>query len=259
MGSRMGSTLGKRARFLGGSGTNLECTELAPRPARHSGVRMLGVAAAAALMLLASASAGAQPSTVHAPSPADLNREAAKQLVEAGIAAQSAQDYDRAITLYEQAFALAPHPTLVFDIAQAHRLAGRSEQALRHYERYLSLAPNGSQAAMARAIVATVYFDAAIVQGEQGRRLDARRSLERGLQYGKGVLGADQLDEARRQLMDMERRLGRIRVICRSEATTVRLDGATLFTGPGVHEEWVEPRAHALTVERPGHGSEPGK
>src|SRR5262245_40889355 len=49
-------------------------------------------------------------------------RAVAKSYVDAGLAAQSAGDYDTAITFYVKAYDLVPHPTLLFNIAQAHRL-----------------------------------------------------------------------------------------------------------------------------------------
>jgi tetratricopeptide (TPR) repeat protein len=79
------------------------------------------------------------------------HREAARKLVNEGIAAQDAGDYDRAVALYMRAFALDPHPVLLFNVGQAHRLDGCPERAASFYERYLALEPRGSQAPAARA------------------------------------------------------------------------------------------------------------
>lgn len=80
----------------------------------------------------------------------------ASQLVDRGIAAQDAAEYDKAIELYTRAYDLRPHPSLLFNIGQAHRLAGRLQEARRFYERYLSAAPGGVEAARARALLAAM-------------------------------------------------------------------------------------------------------
>jgi tetratricopeptide (TPR) repeat protein len=81
-------------------------------------------------------------------SPAAL--EQAKQYVNDGIAAQNRGDYDQAIELYAKADAVKHVPVLIFDMAQAQRLAGRLDEARKLYEQYLSEAPTGSEAPTAR-------------------------------------------------------------------------------------------------------------
>lgn len=216
---------------------------------------VLGVGTAAVLMFRGLAIVNAQPST-GAPAASDVDNRAAKKLVEQGIAAQRAKDYDKAIELYEKAFALVPHPILLFDIGQAHRLAGRLEQAVSFYERYLALDPGGSESAAAHAFLAGFHLEAALAQRKLDRDVEARESLERALRYGEEALGAEQLKEAKAQLEEVERRLGRIRVSCRLEGAEVTLDGARLFTCPGRYEGWVKARDHELVARRPGEQSE---
>jgi tetratricopeptide (TPR) repeat protein len=79
--------------------------------------------------------------------------ERASQYVDAGIAAQRRGEYDAAIDLYKQAYQVVPHPVLIFDMAQAHRLAGHIEQALALYARYLALDPDGAEAGNARQMI----------------------------------------------------------------------------------------------------------
>src|SRR5689334_6764796 len=64
-------------------------------------------------------------------------KKVAKSYVDAGLAAQDAGDYDTALTFYDKAYALVPHPALLFNKAQVHRLAGRQAQAIELYEQYL--------------------------------------------------------------------------------------------------------------------------
>jgi tetratricopeptide (TPR) repeat protein len=72
------------------------------------------------------------------------------------MAAQSAGDYDVAITFYEKAYELIPHPLLLFNIAQAHRLAGRIEQAETFYQRFLTTDPSGPEVQIARDQLAEI-------------------------------------------------------------------------------------------------------
>jgi tetratricopeptide (TPR) repeat protein len=87
--------------------------------------------------------------------------ERASQYVDAGITAQRRGDYDAAIELYRQAYQLIPHPVLIFDMAQAHRLAGHVDQALALYRKYLALDPDGSEAKIARQLTAELGGDSA--------------------------------------------------------------------------------------------------
>lgn len=88
--------------------------------------------------------------------PVAERRKVARQYVEAGQAAQDSHDYDTAITFYQKAFQLVPHPTLIFDIAQCHRLAGRLDPALSLYRRYLTEASTGPEAQTARELIAEI-------------------------------------------------------------------------------------------------------
>jgi hypothetical protein len=124
--------------------------------ASHLPRAVLGAGLAAAVMLGAPVTAGAQRAP-GAPAPSDAKRRAAaKKLVDDAIAAQNAGDYDKAIALYQRAFALIPHPDLLFNVGQAYRLAGQPRKAARFYTRYLQLAPDGKEAATARAHLAAI-------------------------------------------------------------------------------------------------------
>jgi tetratricopeptide (TPR) repeat protein len=104
----------------------------------------------------------------------------AKQYVDAGLAAQNAKDYETAISLYTKAYALVPHPVLLFNIGQAHRLAGRIDQAVRFYQQYLDADPKGTQAATARDLLAEIKArEAAVIkQREDARKADEARKAE---------------------------------------------------------------------------------
>lgn len=94
------------------------------------------------------------------------------------------------------------------------------------------------------------YFNLALAQLNLGQEVEAHDSLERALNYGGEPLGAGQYEEAQKQLQEVERQLGRIRVTCSTTGAEVTLDGATLFTGPGSYEGWVTAKDHELTAKK---------
>src|SRR5690242_10609567 len=110
--------------------------------------------AAVVLLLALGARSHAQPALSFAPPV--VHRTAAKQLVSAGSAAFHRKSYREAIELYRKAYALIPHPILLFNIAQAQRLGGQLDEAARSYKGYLVADPNGDEAASARALLATL-------------------------------------------------------------------------------------------------------
>ena len=100
------------------------------------------------------------------------------------------------------------------------------------------------------------YFNLAIAQINLGQWLEARENLEQALKYGPDPLRADRFEEARKQLVEVQRHLGRIRVGCPTPGAEVTLDGATLFTGPGQREVWVTARAHEVTAKKADYGTQ---
>jgi tetratricopeptide (TPR) repeat protein len=108
------------------------------------------------LGVIGSAVAPTRLSAQPAPTPAADKQQAAKQYTDAGLTAADLGDYDTAIGFYQKAYQLVPHPTLIFNIAEAHRLAGRIDPALTLYRRYLSEAPSGPWAQEARDRIAEI-------------------------------------------------------------------------------------------------------
>jgi tetratricopeptide (TPR) repeat protein len=122
--------------------------------------RMVATVAAAMTVLgpLTPAVGQAQPS-----SSADAERRTrARGYASAGIAAHNRGSYDEAIGLYEKAYAELPHPALFFNMAQAHRLAGRRDQALALYRRYLAEAPDGELGGQARTWIDALEREAGV-------------------------------------------------------------------------------------------------
>lgn len=100
------------------------------------------------------------------------------------------------------------------------------------------------------------YFNLALAQLNLGEELGAHKALEVALRDGEGLLGAPQIQEARKQLRDLELRLARIRVRCALDGAEVTMDGQTLFSGPGSYEAWVEAKAHEIAAKKAGYLTE---
>lgn len=76
----------------------------------------------------------------------------ARQLYGEAVAHYRAAEYAPAIDLFRQAYEASPAPGLLFDLAQAYRLAGDCEHASEYYRRYLDADPTASN----RSIVETL-------------------------------------------------------------------------------------------------------
>lgn len=69
----------------------------------------------------------------------------AEKLYQEGQAAYDAKQYDQAIAAWDKSYALSKLPALVFNLAQAHRLAGHCEKAVEAYKRFLALDPRSTE------------------------------------------------------------------------------------------------------------------
>jgi tetratricopeptide (TPR) repeat protein len=112
-----------------------------------------------------------------APLPTADQRKAAKAYVDAGLAAERQGDYEAAIQLYRKAHDLIPHPVLLFNMAQAHRLAGRRAEALDLYRSYLAAKPRGDLAAQAKGWVRD--YEAAIAREYAEAEAEAKALADR--------------------------------------------------------------------------------
>ena len=83
-------------------------------------------------------------------SPTEARRREASEHVQRGDAFKESGDHAAAAREYQKAYALVPHPVLIFNLAQVYRLAGERERAIEHYERYLAADPNGRASRQAR-------------------------------------------------------------------------------------------------------------
>jgi tetratricopeptide (TPR) repeat protein len=80
----------------------------------------------------------------------------ARQLADRGRRFHQAGDYARAIAAFQEAYVLAPSPGLLFNLAQAYRLAGDCDDAAWMYHRYLDTNPASERRTLAENHLATV-------------------------------------------------------------------------------------------------------
>ena len=80
---------------------------------------------------------------------ADPVPDKARQLADRGRAAHEAGDYGKAIAAFQEAYVIAPSPGLLFNLAQAYRLAGDCDDAAWMYRRYLDTNPGEASRTLA--------------------------------------------------------------------------------------------------------------
>lgn len=76
--------------------------------------------------------------------PPNANADEARARYRKGLSYYALQKYAEAANEYEAAFELEPDPALLYNAAQAHRLAGNKTRALALYQSYLRLFPGQS-------------------------------------------------------------------------------------------------------------------
>lgn len=80
----------------------------------------------------------------------------ARELAEKGRAYHDAGDYAKAVAAFKEAYVLAPSPALLFNIAQAYRLAGNCDDAAWMYRRYIDTSPDSEHRALAEQHLSSV-------------------------------------------------------------------------------------------------------
>jgi tetratricopeptide (TPR) repeat protein len=87
---------------------------------------------------------------------AQADRNEARKAYDAATAAFGLGHYAEAAEKYEKAFSIHPDPALLYNCAQAYRLAGNRARALELYRNYVRLYPDRSNADEARSQVAAL-------------------------------------------------------------------------------------------------------
>lgn len=94
------------------------------------------------------------------------------------------------------------------------------------------------------------YFNLSLALLNLGAELEAHDALQLALRDGPAPIGADQYQEGKKQLADLERRLAKLRITCATPGAEVALDGIAVFIGPGDYEGWVAAKAHQITARK---------
>jgi tetratricopeptide (TPR) repeat protein len=80
----------------------------------------------------------------------------ARQLAESGRKLHQSGDFPGAVAAFKEAYVLAPSPGLLFNIAQAYRLAGNCDESAWMYRRFLDTNPQGEHRTIAETHLAAV-------------------------------------------------------------------------------------------------------
>jgi len=73
---------------------------------------------------------------------AQQDRENARIQFERGVGLYEAHDYQGALTAFQEAYRLAPHPTVRVNMANCYEHLDRPIEAIHHFERFLAESPN---------------------------------------------------------------------------------------------------------------------
>ncbi|MCB9598365.1 MAG: PEGA domain-containing protein, partial [Sandaracinaceae bacterium] len=74
------------------------------------------------------------------------DREAARVQFEHGVGLYEAHDYEGALAAFQEAYRLAPHPTVRVNMANCYDRLDRPIEAIHHFERFLAESPNAPRA-----------------------------------------------------------------------------------------------------------------
>ena len=104
------------------------------------------------LLLLVLAGTAAAEVANRKTAPDKFAKSASEAFVAATVADQKG-DLPTALGLYQKAFAISPHPSTVYNIADVERRLGRMSAAIRSYEMYLAIEPEAADRKTVEAVV----------------------------------------------------------------------------------------------------------
>jgi hypothetical protein len=136
--------------------------------------------------------------------------------------------YRRAATLFEEAYALAPHPATLINAAQARARAGDLAAAANHYAHVIAEAPSAADRDEANTALTALAPDLGrvVVSGDDAVVDRARVVIERPLWVmpGKHVVEGHVAGHAANATVEVERgRVVHVRLSAEPEATASRL------------------------------------
>lgn len=113
------------------------------------------------LVLLAGA-AIAQPKKP----PPDKFAKAAGDSFKAALAADEANDLPTALGLYQKAFAISPHPSTAYNIADVFRRQGKLSDAIHYFEIFLALSSNAKENKAVEVLIEKLWATPAVLELE---------------------------------------------------------------------------------------------
>jgi hypothetical protein len=104
-----------------------------------------------------------------------------------------------------------------------------------------------------RAVPATPLYNLARISEERGRPVEAIEDFERFIRESRGDDPdiADQRADARQRIESLERRVGRLEVVCNLEGAEISVDGRVRGRTPLASAIRVEPGRHEIAVRSP--------
>jgi tetratricopeptide (TPR) repeat protein len=206
-------------------------------------------------MAVAALAAGALATAARAEEPARPDSAAARARFDRGQTLYNLGKLDAAIVELEAAYQLDPDPAYLFNLAQAHRLAGHRARALFFYRRYLALAPAAPNRAEVSDRITALEAEDRVLRAEREALARAaaaaaraelaaaheRRRHRLGIEVGWSQLYLDGLAQPPPQLIQGARYALRLR----------RFGRSTLELGASYHETtipYVNPRTGAVAA-----------
>jgi tetratricopeptide (TPR) repeat protein len=98
----------------------------------------------------------------------------------------------------------------------------------------------------------SIHYNMALALVNLKEPIKLRKHLTEALRYGGQPLDSDKTGRARDLLKLVEGQLVRLKVTCDVPGATVKMNGTTLFIGPGRYEEWVLPDEYIFTAVQEG-------
>lgn len=104
----------------------------------------------------------------------DKFAKAAGEAFTAATAADHKGDLPTALGLYQKAFAISPHPSTIYNIADVQRRLGRLAGAIRSYETYLAITPEAVDRKIVEAVLAKLSSTPGSVFVQTGQPSDPK-------------------------------------------------------------------------------------
>jgi hypothetical protein len=112
------------------------------------------------VIALLSSAAWAQPKKA----PPDRFAKAAGDSFKAALAADEANDLPTALGLYQKAFAISPHPSTAYNIADVFRRQGKLSDSIKFFEIFLALSTPSKETKEVEATIAKLWATPAVLE-----------------------------------------------------------------------------------------------